>query len=325
MPRLVSPLRISTLLLLTIPLAACSFDGAGADRDGGAPDAPGAEPGGDAPGDVSSLERADDDLGDAAVVPDYPRPPDQLLADAGPTFAPPYLESPEGWVQRAPLVGTSDYIEGLWSTSPQNVWALARGGRLLHYDGQAWRRVVSGVTADLYTAWGASPTDLWIGGQNGTLLHFDGKTVTGVASPTTAGVTAIHGAAGAVWAIAGSVVLHLDAGVWKQVTLPVTRTFKELYVASPSDVWFSGSSANLLHYDGQTFTDVNVGNTAWKYGIWGRSGTDIWVGRQGEIAHYDGQSWTDSGDGVFASTTVDVIHGSSTGSGRPAASASGSA
>lgn len=294
-------------------LAACRFDGAGVEGDGGRPDAPAAEFGVDGARDFRSSERASADLHDGPLVPDYPRPPDQLSPDGGSTFAPPYIKSPEGWLQRAPLVGTSDYIEGLWSTSAQDVWAMGRGGRLLHYDGQAWRRVTTGVTADLYAAWGSSPTDLWIVGQSGTILYFDGKTVKGVASPTSASVTAIHGAGpGAVWAIAGSTVLHLEAGAWKLVTLPLSRTFKEIYVASPSDVWLTGSSANLLHYDGTSFTDISVGNTAWKYGIWGRSGSDIWLGRQGEIDHYDGQSWTASGDGVFASTTVDVIHGSPT-------------
>jgi hypothetical protein len=68
--------------------------------------------------------------------------------------------------------------------------------------------------------------------------------------------------------------------------------------SGPSDVWFVGAAATILHWDGHTFTAPDSGTSCELRGIWGSGPSDVWVvGRTyfaegpAVILHWDGTAW----------------------------------
>lgn len=70
----------------------------------------------------------------------------------------------------------------------------------------------------------------------------------------------------------------------------------------------------VMHYDGRTWSSMEIPRTGWLGGIWGSSGVDVFaVGEAGAILHYDGHRWEsmDSGTlldliGIWGSSPIDV-------------------
>ena len=82
----------------------------------------------------------------------------------------------------------------------------------------------------------------------------------------------------------------------------VPTTFNQLFAvwgSSGGDVFAVGGAANILHYDGASWTPMNWGAGYGLEGVWGSSGTDVYaVGgfdgfglALGKILHYDGNCW----------------------------------
>ena len=104
-------------------------------------------------------------------------------------------------------------------------------------------------------------------------------------------------------AIAGQ-MWHYDGKAWSPVSLPFTRS-RELYGIygfSSKDVWAVGSegqnpndarydSSYVLHYDGNSWKDVNINGGEVLTSVWGSSSTDAWTGGRNNLFHFDGTSW----------------------------------
>lgn len=94
---------------------------------------------------------------------------------------------------------------------------------------------------------------------------------------------------------------------WHAVLHDLPPTLLCVWGVSPTDVFAvggprgDGTTAAILHYDGNAWTNLATGrqNTYW----WahGTSDTDVWaVGEQGAITHWDGTRLTDSTSGTTA-------------------------
>jgi len=56
-----------------------------------------------------------------------------------------------------------------------------------------------------------------------------------------------------------------------------------------------GMNGTLIHYDGQTWSDMGSGTTEYIWRVWGASGTDVFaVGTGTTILHYNGDTWTNT-------------------------------
>lgn len=73
----------------------------------------------------------------------------------------------------------------VWASAPDDVFVVGSEGLILHFDGQVWSPMDSGVNAQLFTVSGRGPEDVWVvgGGASGVLLHYDGKAWTSQALP----------------------------------------------------------------------------------------------------------------------------------------------
>ena len=61
--------------------------------------------------------------------------------------------------------GTLWWVAG---SGPRDVWMVGTGGRIVHWDGQAFTEHASGTPATLWGVWAAAPDDAWaVGGTPG--------------------------------------------------------------------------------------------------------------------------------------------------------------
>jgi hypothetical protein len=70
-------------------------------------------------------------------------------------------------------------LNGVWASGPNDVFATGfdeNGGFILHYDGQAWSRMIVPRLVNAFSdIWGSSGSDVYAAGS-GAILHYDGNT-----------------------------------------------------------------------------------------------------------------------------------------------------
>jgi hypothetical protein len=102
----------------------------------------------------------------------------------------------------------NECVSGIWAAATDDVWAVAVGGRILHYDGGSWTVASTPTGKTLRGIWGTSRSDVWVVGDGGTLVHFDGKSWSAATSATTNDLVGVWASGPCdVWAI-GDAVYH---------------------------------------------------------------------------------------------------------------------
>ena len=113
-------------------------------------------------------------VGDRGTVVRYPVELPAAPADAGDGGDAGDARAVLGTGNVIPAPALQDLLAA-WGDGEQ-LWAVGRGGTILHYDGAGWHTPPSGTTATLNAVFGLSPSDVWAAGDDGTALHFDGET-----------------------------------------------------------------------------------------------------------------------------------------------------
>lgn len=173
-------------------------------------------------------------------------------------------------------------------TSASDVYAAGAVARddnaplVLHYDGNAWQRLHTGVTGGL---WWISTTPIdgnfYLAGADGLILRYAPATKQFTKQNTPSATPVMFGVWGTdaahIWAVGGDLADQDGGGV-------------------------------LWRYDGSTWTAdpslsaARPAGVPTLYKVWGRSPTDVYVsGRLGVVFHFDGTTWRQvsvDGDGV---------------------------
>lgn len=99
-----------------------------------------------------------------------------------------WLTATQGWVYTqtsenpgvwSPLqFDHKEDINGVWASSPEDVFVVGAGGIVSHYNGIAWVTMETGVTKTLRAVWGSGPNDVYAVGDAGTIIHYDGESWT---------------------------------------------------------------------------------------------------------------------------------------------------
>lgn len=250
-------------------------------------------------------------------------------SDGGPMCTPVVADASSGaqWCTVTPSP-VANLVDGsaIFGFSATNVWAVADGGLILHYDGTSWSSQTMG-TYDLNSIWGGAPNDVWITGDGGTLLHYDGSSWSNVTSGTQLSLGWVWGSStNDVWVIGDQgTVMHYsgqDSGTgWVPVNVPVPTQFPDggvgpvgdgdtpidlgaVWTDAPNDVWIVGDAGVILHFDGTswTVTPTNIPTNKGIGGIWGTGPTNVWATADctamgltclsSTLLHWDGASWT---------------------------------
>jgi hypothetical protein len=69
------------------------------------------------------------------------------------------------------MTGAGDDLYGIWGTSSTDVFAVGANGAVLHYDGNTWDSMPTGVKYGLTGVWGSSGTDVFAVGTYGMILY----------------------------------------------------------------------------------------------------------------------------------------------------------
>ena len=191
------------------------------------------------------------------------------------------------WREWRPMAsGTTDDLQAVWGSASNDVFAVGRNGRILHYDGSSWSDMSSGTSEWLHGVWGNSPSDVFAVGDDGTVLHYDGNDV--------------------------------DNGTWTAMTSNTQRDLWGVWGSASvgtggkaDDVFAVGNGGTILHYDGNdvdngTWTAMTSGTTRALRAVWGSSSVnpvtglanDIFVVDCSEMYHYDGSTWTEMTNGL---------------------------
>jgi len=164
----------------------------------------------------------------------------------------------------------------VWASSADDVWVV--GGRegtglgptVFHFDGTAWSKLdANQPNTDIWQVFGFKDGDVFLGGSNGTILRYRAGTFTKLITPSTQTVFGLWGASPTdVWATGGQsagtpFVWRLQGDEFVEVPgLPSTFTVGAVWKVagrSATDVWMSCSQGLVLHWDGQTLSNEQVG------------------------------------------------------------------
>jgi hypothetical protein len=190
-----------------------------------------------------------------------------LLLGLGCSDAPPLVTSDAtswAFVARS----ESAALIGVHGTASNDVWVSGaddgKGPVVLHFDGDTWERLETGVRGDLWWVHAVEDGPVFFGGSDALLLRYRSGAFERLHTP--------------------GLGKHTVFGVWS---------------AGPDDVYVVGSAAGrngfIWHYDGERFTDVPLPadmpvdaarDTPGLFKVWGSSPSDVWVvGASGVVLH----------------------------------------
>ena len=172
----------------------------------------------------------------------------------------------------------------------------------------------AGVNENINAIWGASSSDIWIAGKAGAnvLQHWNGTSWSSFAGAESGDMVALWGSGSSDVYVGEANVYHWNGSSWSNAGAGISGV-RAIWGTSPSDVWVGGTSGNVVHYDGTSWSaPITVGSSD-VGGIWGTSTSDVYlVNRAGSIWHYNGSNWVryrnplDSYVGVWGSGRTDV-------------------
>jgi len=194
-------------------------------------------------------------------------------------------------------------LNSVWGSSSHDVFAVGNYGTILHFDGNNWVTMKSGVVDNLKDIWGVSRNEVFAVGQNGTILKYDGSSWTNMDSGSIDLLRGIWGTSGSDIFVAGGYdksgfILHYDGNMWSMMKR-FNSSINDLWGFSSNDIFAVGNEGTILHYNGITWSEMQSGTTESLNDIWGSKSTNVFTHYSvlnsdkdlNTILHYDGISW----------------------------------
>ena len=200
----------------------------------------------------------------------------------------------------------------VWGTAADDVWAVGadtrdgQGPLVLHFDGAAWTRVVTGeAQGNLWWVFGFDGGPIYMGGEGGMILRNQSGAFTRMTTPGAATVFGIWGAApDDVWAVGGAsdstggFAWRLQGDAWVDeptlpADIPTGADVWKIFGAGPSDAWLVGSNGVALHWDGAALTPGDTGVGSSLFTVHAAGGRYVAVGglATGIIVEDEGAGW----------------------------------
>ncbi len=223
---------------------------------------------------------------------------------------------------------------GVFAIAPNDIWAVGSVGTVVHWDGQAWRTVISSVLAshDLYDVWASGPKDVWVvGGGRQTLvggiaLHYDGTTWTSVPNNAANDFNGIHGlSANEIYIVGDNSTLGGPGEFWRWNGTSLAKMSNSengqlwrVFAVSSTEIWAMGFQNTLIKHSGTSanyvsLTSIGATATTEFRHMWGTGSNNLFlVGSNGFAAHYTG-TWSRMTQGATTSTLYAVQGTTATG------------
>lgn len=227
-------------------------------------------------------------------------------------------------------------LEGVWGSSPTNVYAVGGYdgfglalGKILHYDGICWREVFSTQEFQFTDVWGSSSHDVYATTSRGAMLHFDGTSWTPMRVES--GAAAADGANGVwgtgssdVFVVDANTIWHYDGMSWQLAASVDASSLRRVWGSSSTNVYAVGQHytptqtlAAVWRYDGDRWEFVPSDIEGDRWDVWGSDSNNLYIvgnsSSEGLITHYNGMTWntirvavTPTLQGVWGSNRNDV-------------------
>jgi hypothetical protein len=219
-----------------------------------------------------------------------------------------------------------------WGASPDDIWAIADGTAIAHWDGRGWS-IGESLGHELTAVWGTSARDVWIAGWDGFIHHFDGAgwqtSQLGSAMHseiTGTGPNDVYLVSAGDVGTAGHVIRHFDGTAWTELPHPRSDAYAvilQLQATAANDLWAivlgpwevnsQGPKSTILYrWDGRAWSQQRV----WRSESgWAKlsNGSGLWLasfyGLSSTLERWDGTRWTavaapvlESGIDLFATS-----------------------
>lgn len=179
-------------------------------------------------------------------------------------------------------VAEGPHLWWIHGASPEAIWAVGAGGRVLRRTADGWIPETTDAPADtvLWGVWGSSATDLWAvggtdrpGGPRGVILRSSGD---------------------GAWTRVLDPVLPLEDPADEFAGLNLYK----VWGTGPDDVHFVGEGGVALHWDGAAFSRPDTQTTEILFTVHGQpDGPVLAVGglSASVVRRWDGTAWVDDG------------------------------
>jgi hypothetical protein len=237
---------------------------------------------------------------------------------AGP--APAAINDPYVWSVSAIPDGATVNLYSISAGASNDVWVAANapgptGGRVYHYDGTAWSRLLEGL-APVFGISALDPAHVWVVGVSGTIRFYDGAAWHDQSVGAAGTLNAVFALDPAnVWAVGqGGTVKFFDGTAWRDRSIAGAPELKSVFALDVGHAWATGVNGTVYAWDGGSWKGGAIGgaNT-----MWSLSAVDTncaWaVGQGGTVKFFDGSAWTNAAvpgvSGTFYSVSaLDVNH-----------------
>lgn len=213
--------------------------------------------------------------------------------------------------------GVPGALLSVWGTSARDVWVVGAdaldgtGPVVLHFDGDAWERVSTGLAqGDLWWVFGFPGGPVYMGGTGGTILRAQPESGSFTVMPTP-GLGTVFGIWGAtpddVWAVggdsesAGGFAWRLRGEAWEpEPSVPADvaadAAIWKIYGLATDDAWAVGSNGVSLRWDGTAFTrgDTGVGTSLFTVHAYDGRYAAVGGSASGFIVEFDGSAWSNA-------------------------------
>lgn len=293
-------------------------------------------------GSVVSASCADADTSGEAPPVEASVFPDVVASDAGTGLCDPDAECVPAchdgeWCRAVSPLEAGAPLLAVRGTAADDVWAVGKGGTILHYDGTSWSDRSYDTLRTLSVVTGTAKNDVWVAGTTKVIAHGAGglndwAPVPISDNPLSEGLLAavaldsqrgiwVGGKCYGAYSLWRNPTGALDPSAWTTATPPMSApgcvsSTDALWIANASELWAVGQTFDGFYYVGgslvrrisipddggaPSWSTVDSATDAQLLAIWGAAPNDLWfAGTGGTIRHYLGPP----GLGVIASPTV---------------------
>ncbi|MCP4716030.1 MAG: hypothetical protein GY868_13015, partial [Deltaproteobacteria bacterium] len=203
------------------------------------------------------------------------------------------------------------YVNAVWGSSGDNVYAVGNLGNIYRYNGRTWFHVyqVTGLsmTVKLHSTnnicqdiWGSSANDIFVVGAEGLILHYNGLFWQKMNSGTDYQLLSVWGSgpddvyATGIPSVVGVAskgsVFHYDGEQWSEIYSSEDTYFRKVRGISAEDVFVLTGQGELLQYDGTSWLDITPDGGHSINDIWGDSQQNIFLAGTQPL-HFNGRHW----------------------------------
>ena len=185
--------------------------------------------------------------------------------------------------------GTTEHLNDIWGTSPNDIYAVGENGTIIHFDGDIWAPMNSGVTVIISRIFGFSNSEIYaltqdkeFGNFNSTLLKYDGNSWSLFYDPSFQAAD-IWGTSGSNLYVAGKdggggVLMRYDGSIWtEEFAFPNFVDLSSIHGISSNEIYtisggtgsgyvFKWENCTSASYSWDRIKKVSLDNT-----------TEIWV------------------------------------------------